>query len=1122
MKIIHSDSSSNRHRSADLKNDSAGLPDLLRLPYDFRPSQEMEYKKGTFRFILDGFLLEKFQAMVSGHDTTKPLILLTGFGILLSRYSIQNDFLIGVPMVRSYTSNQDSMKHRPVDIVPVRYQMQDDNSFGDALVNMKGSFQSLSAGADVQHPYGSGDPSRVSEKEIKPAYQVVFNYLTPFEEEINLPGVTPQMLNGQLKSLKTDLLLSIVDHSTTMECILEYNSGSFTADTISRMAGHYKTILRAVTHHEDLKIIKIPILTGTESHQLLQVWNETSKIYAKDKCMHQLFEEQVERTPDSVAVVYEDDTATYREVNMRANQLAHYLVRNGAREDTIVALCMERGINMLVALLAISKSGASYLPVDPIYPKARQDSILTDAKPVFLLTQSSLLDSIPVTDLKTILFDTRDLVKEEPSGNLSFGNSDKPLYVLYTSGSTGKPKGVPVRHNSTVNVVNSLSRLIGVTDKDILFTVTTIAFDLAELDIYMTLLSGARLVIGSQEAAMNMELLIKKLDESKATLFQATPITYKMLIRAGWKGKSDLKIISGGDAMTKELGKQLLSRCLEVWNCWGPTETTIYNTGKKVTEEDTSGEGLVSIGKPLDNNTLYVLNQGMIPVPVGVGGEVYIGGDGISPGYLNLPELTAEKFIQNPFSKDPGDILYKSGDLVKYLPDGNLAFLSRVDTQVKIRGFRIELEEIESVLLRYEGIRETIVIAREDVPGEKKLVAYYSLKPGIDILHHDLRRFLAEKLPEYMIPSAFVRLNTLPLTANNKVDRKALPVPDLTEMESDPDFIPPSTDIEKRLAVIWQEVLDLPTISIDTNFFEAGGHSLTATQVLSKVNTEFHLELPFRIIFENFTIRELTRYIGQSVPNTTRAREMHKISPKPVSGANGSPLSSSQQRIWFLENLDESIRAYNIPLDFKISGPLDIQALNAAINVLISRHEAFRTLFLDTMGEPVQKIIPELRGDIEIVHLEEKPTEELQGLIADYSLENARFKFHLARGPLFRFQLLVLRNHEFIFLINFHHIIFDAVSIKIFLDELKLVYGALINKSSPDLPLLPVTYSDYSSWQHQWLKGVECKRQMEFLKTELSGVPDVLQLPLDFPRPKAQTYHGREYHFIVDPELKIN
>jgi amino acid adenylation domain-containing protein len=1085
--------------SAKQEIEKAELPDLLKLPYDYYPEQTQDYQKNAFRFHLDALLVEKIRLLADRQEVPKSVVFLTGFGVLLSKYSLQDEFLIGIPVKKSQNGSSFSSGKSNIGILPLHYTVPETHSFREGIAIIKEQF--------MHSEY----------REIK---SVLFNYLSEQENEINAPWLNEHLLNGALKAARMDILLTVLDYGDNVECAIEYNSGLFLPETISRMGGHYTTLLKAVSDDENIPILKIPLLTDAESTQILKTWNETSRSYPKDKCMHQLVEEQVLKTPDSIAVIHEDKSATFDELNRRANQLAHYLVRLGAGEDKIVAFCLERGIDMLVTLLAISKTGAAYLPVDPIFPRERQESILNDAKPVLFITQSSLFDKDFITDAKIILFDNQNLVKGEPEDNLSLGNPDCTLYIIYTSGSTGKPKGVSIRHNSTVNVVKAMSRHLGITDKDVIFTVTTIAFDMAETDIYISLLSGARLVIGTCEAAMCMEFLITELEARHATFFAATPVTYRMLIRAGWKGKPDLKILCGGDAMTRELGSQLLCRCQEVWNCWGPTETTIYNTTKKVTPEDVLGNGIVSLGKALDNNTFYVVNQGMVPVPVGIGGEVYIGVTGISPGYLNRPELTKEKFIPNPFGNQPSDILYKSGDLVKYLPDGNLAFISRVDTQVKIRGFRIELEEIESVMLRYNGIRETVVIARGDFPGEKKLVAYYTQKKDAEITHCDLRRFLSEKLPEYMIPAAFIRMDALPLTASKKINRKALPIPPASGMESNTDFNAPVTELENRLVAIWKDVLEIPRISTNMDFFEAGGHSLTATLVLSKVKHEFHVELPFRVIFKNFTIRELARRIEQFRADQTDGATQPEIIQHKTSATDVYPLSSSQRRIWFLETLNETIRAYDIPLDFKITGDLNSKLLNSAINILISRHEAFRTVFPDIQGEPVQKVLPELKCDLEIINLQNLPKEKMAEIISHRSLENSRYKFHLATGPLFRFQILVLGESESILLINFHHIIFDAVSVKIFLDELKKVYDGLVNDTSPDLPVLPVTYSDYSCWQNEWLKGDECKRQLAFLKTELTGVNDILQLPLDFPRPRVQTYHGAEFHFTLDSGLK--
>lgn len=860
-----------------------------------------------------------------------------------------------------------------------------------------------------------------------------------------------------------------------------------------------------------------PNLTAAETRKLLYEWNDTAADYPSDKCVHHLFEEQVIKSPDAIAVVYEEEQATYSELNAMANRLAHYLVKQGAAEDTIVAICMERGIDMIAVLLAISKTGATYLPLDPIYPKARQELILEDAKPSLFITQTSVLDKIPQSEAEIILIDEKEKYADEPSGNLAFGNAYKPLYVLFTSGSTGKPKGVAVLQRSTINVVNAFSKLLRVTPKDIVFTVTTIAFDLAELDIYLALLNGGKVVLGTREAAMSMELLMEKIESSHATIFQATPVTHRMLVQAGWKGKKDLKIISGGDAMSKELGKELLQRTQEVWNSYGPTETTIYNTTKMVVPADTEGEGIVTIGRPFDNNTMYILDSEMNPVPIGTAGELYIGGDGLSPGYLNHPEMTAAKFVRNPFSEKPGDLIYKSGDLIKYLPDGNMAFITRIDNQVKIRGFRIELGEIESALASYPGIKEAVVIARENNSGEKILVAFYTTEAENSIKSAQIRAFLQSKLPEYMIPSVVSKLDKIPLTANNKFDRKTLSATALPEIEEDGNFVAPSTPDEIRLALIWKEILKIDKVGIHTGFFELGGHSLTAAQLIARIKKEFGVTIPFRAVFERITISGL---LEQMKHPEAKVKEGENFITHTDHGRDVFPLSSSQSRIWFLEKFDPGMIAYNLPMDFSISGKLDIAVLEKSLRFLVGRHASFRTVFPMVNGEPLQKILPEVPVNLQTITLENE-NEKLPSLIKSYSLENAKHKFNLETGPLFRFQLLVTGESEFIFLINIHHIISDAISQGIFLEELNNVYHSYILEEPINLPTIPVSYADFTLWQNQWLAGEACRKEIDFWKEELSGAPDLLQLPLDYRRPKTMTYTGREAHLPIDPGLKV-
>jgi amino acid adenylation domain-containing protein len=667
------------------------------------------------------------------------------------------------------------------------------------------------------------------------------------------------------------------------------------------------------------------IITDQEAEKLLHEWNRTKIDYPRDKCVHHLFEEQVMRSPDSIAVVYEHEHATYAELNAKANRLAHYLVKKGVKEESIVAVFLERGIDMLVGLLAISKVGATYLPLDPIYPKVRIEMVLNDARPVLCLTQRSLIDHLPQSEAKLVLIDDKEKYAGESTDNLPYGKPLTPLYIIFTSGSTGKPKGVPVTQRSTVNLINCFTRLLQVTTKDIILMVTTITFDIAESDIYLALLNGGKLVIATRETSMNMELLKEKLETSKATIFEATPITHKMLIQAGWKGKKDLKLVSGGDEMSRELGAELVKRVKEVFNVYGPTETTIYNTYKRVVPEDAEGEGCVPLGRPVDNNQLYILDTELKLVPVGIPGELYIGGDGLSPGYLNNPEMTASRFVKNPFSEKPDDLIFKSGDLVKYLPDSTIVFLARIDTQVKIRGFRIELGEIESTICSYPGIKEAIVVAPENPSGEKVLVAYYTLESSEDIDLENLRSLLKSKLPDYLVPSFFSKLDKIPLTLTNKVDRRTLTATGLPTVVDDSNFVAPSTDNEILLAKIWEDILKVDRIGIHSGFFELGGHSLLATQLITRIKNEFNVEIPFGKIFEHLTIAGLLSYFDEQ-STTVQKKEKPPI-PRQSSGRDEFPLSSSQRRIWFMENYNPGIKAYNNPLDYKITGDLDIKVL---------------------------------------------------------------------------------------------------------------------------------------------------------------------------------------------------
>lgn len=1074
------------HQEEYWKNELTDAPRLIQIPTDFGRSQNQGFIGEESRFSVDLKSIDKLSDIQA--------TLLTVFGVLLFRYSSQDDFMVGVKPGSRRNNNSDNL--------PIRFLFQDDSPFSEVLAGIKGKVNTALENKEI---FDEQLIQKITGKETANPTDL-FNVL--FEFQTKLP-------DEEVENKGFDLALSISKGDKSLEFIVRYNKELFTAGTIERLGGHFKTILNAIAEDINVPVLKLPILTEQEKNQILIEWNNTICDYPKDKCIHQLFEQQVEKTPDAIAVVYENEQITYADLNSSANRLASYLASQGAGEDQSVALFVERGLDMIIGLLAISKTGATYLPLDPIYPKARLSLIVDDAKPVIFLTQRSLTDSIPETPAKLIFIDDRSAYNNEPSLNLLFENSKKPAYILYTSGSTGKPKGVPITQMAVVNLVNSMRKLLEFTAEDILLAVTTISFDIAELEMYMPLFIGAKLVIATQETATDMELLSEKIEESKATVFQATPVTFKMLMIQGWKGKPDLKLVIGGEALSKELVRYLLPRSLKIFNSYGPTETAIYSVVRDLTVEDATGEGYVPIGRPLDNTTLYVLNKRLMPVPIGIAGELYIGGDGVSPGYLNLPNITDERFIPNPFGNNPEERIYKTGDMVQYFDDGNLVFLNRVDFQVKIRGFRIELGEIESAISRVETIKNNVVIVREDTPGDKKLVAYIIMKEIFEPDFTELRQFLATMLPDYMVPATFVKMDQFPITLNGKVDRKLLPGPNETLGQVTSQKIASVTKTEKQLVTIWSDVLKIQNIGITDNFFELGGNSLIAAMLISRINKILSIRLSIRLLFKKQTIQELAKELENLKPSEDTIDSVQTITHLD-SNTNIYPLSPGQKRLWFVENFEPGSRAYNMPFDYSIKGELDELIFEKSIETLINRHESLRTVIQTSGSDPVQKVLDPYPFHLPVEHLEHLTEEEKTNQAEKHSSENEMHIFNLETGPLFICKLLKLSATEWIFLMNLHHSITDGWSVKIMVDELGQIHTALKQQKPAFLPALPITYADFAAWQNEWLKSDECKKQLDFWINEIKGAPELLQLPMDFQRPQHQTYDGDEVQFTID------
>ncbi|MEW6737530.1 MAG: amino acid adenylation domain-containing protein, partial [Acidobacteriota bacterium] len=826
--------------------------------------------------------------------------------------------------------------------------------------------------------------------------------------------------------------------------------------------------------------------------------------------IHQLFEEQVQRTPDATAVVFESEQLTYQQLNARANQLAHYLRRQGVGPESLVGICLERSIEMVVALLGILKAGGAYLPLDPNYPKERLAFMLADANVLQLLTKEELRETVPVST--TIIYIDRDWadISHEKTSSLSVEvTGDNLAYVIYTSGSIGKPKGVQVLHNGVVNFLISMNKQLGIGSQEKLLAVTTLSFDIAVLELFLPLITGGNVEIASREVVADGRLLMKQLAESQASMLQATPASWKMLIDAGWIGATDLKILCGGEALTEELMLKLIERSTTVFNMYGPTETTIWSMLKRIERSR------VTIGRAIANTQIYVLDEKLQPVPIGVVGELYIGGDGLARGYLNQPGLTAERFIPNSYSKQLGKRLYRTGDLARYLADGEIECLGRIDQQVKVRGYRIELGEIEAVLLNHTDVRDTVVVAREDLPDSKQLVAYLIMEQNSSISISELRAYLKEKLPEYMLPSAFVMMECLPLTPNGKVNRRALPAPQLADtMIASEGYLAARSPIEEIVVEIWTSVLNIDPIGVNDNFFELGGHSLLATQLMSRVRDTLRIEIALRSLFEYPTVAGLAKKI-----ETLNEEGLGLIagSIDRVSRDQAIPLSFAQQRLWFLDQFEPGSAAYNIPGAVRMTGSLSVPALIQSINTVIGRHESLRTSFVISDGIPIQQITERLELPLPIVNL--------MG-IGDAAAEASRLiegeaarPFNLSIGPLLRVKLLYTRTDEYILLFTMHHIISDGWSMGVMVKEVAALYQTYLSGEPSPLTELSIQYADYAVWQRERLQGEVLEQQLHYWKHQLGSEQEALALPTDRPRPVVQSHRGGHYRFRLSEEL---
>jgi len=1083
---------------------------VLNLPADFPRPLLQSFEGDRIRYSINKEITEGIRRIAKETGTTMYMVLLAGFNILLSKYSGQEDIIVGSPIAGRHHAELEGVIGMFVNTLAMRNYPEGSKTIIEFIEEVKERALKAYENQDYQFEELVEKIGVKRDLSRNPLFDVMLAVQNTEIGEIELNGISIKPYEMKNRIAKFDITVSAVETEDSIDMNIEYCTKLYKKETIEQMMGHYINILEGVGRNPDITLRQFEIISEEEKHKLLYEFNNTCAEYPKEKTIHELFEEQVEKTPDNAAVVYEDKVLTYRELNRKANQLARVLRDTGVKKESIVGIMVERSIEMIIGILGILKAGGTYLPIECEYPEDRIDYMIKDTGTDLVLTQKQLNEKVKAKD-KVINIDDEELYKGNEGNLEQINKSDDIAYIIYTSGSTGKPKGTLIAHYSVSRVVKN-NGYLAITDKDTILQLSNYVFDGSVFDIFGALLNGSILVMINKECVTNINRLKDIIMREKVTVFFVTTALFNTIVDISMECLKDVrKVLFGGERVSLQHARKALDylgqgRLIHVY---GPTESTVYATYYHIDRiEDTLGT--IPIGSPIGNTQVYIVDKYDNLCPVGVQGEMCISGDGLAEGYLNRPELTEEKFVKNPF--EPGKRMYKTGDLARWLPDGNIEFLGRIDHQVKIRGFRIELGEIENSLCKHKAVKEAVVIAKEERDGSKYLCSYVVGDRQLKVA--ELREYLSKELPDYMIPSYFMQLEAMPFTPNGKIDRKALPEPG-GKIDSGVEYEAPRNEVEVKLVKIWEEVLKVEKIGANDNFFELGGHSLRATSVAAKIHKELNAEVSLREIFKTPTIRGLSEYIKGLEKNIYAS--IQPIEEPEVYPAGYYQASSAQKRLYALQQFEENNTSYNMTGVILVEGKLDTSRLEGTFNSLLQRHESLRTSFELAGEEIVQQVHKEVK--FKIRYEEAKSDNPLSGdneLSAKEIGETVREfvkAFDLSKAPLLRVGLIRVQEEKYILMYDMHHIISDGTSMGILIEEFAKLY------EGKELPELRIQYKDYAAWQNEMVKSEVMKKQEEYwLKTFEEGIP-VLNLPTDYPRPAVQSFEGNCIQFELDEEI---
>ncbi|MCK4258234.1 MAG: amino acid adenylation domain-containing protein, partial [Halanaerobiales bacterium] len=1090
----------------------------LAIPTDFKRPHIQNFEGDYLDFKIGTKINEKVSKLMSDTGATLYMVLLAAYNALLFKYTGQADIVVGSPISGRPYAELENIVGMFVNTLAMRNFPKSDIKFKEFLIEVKENALKAYENQDYQFEELVNKLNIQRDASRNPLFDTMLVLQNMGRNDVEISGLKLTPYELEKRTAKFDLVLTAEEVKDEINLNISYKTGIFKKETIERLGRYYLKVMEEIANHSDLLIKDIDILPKEEKEKILINFNSRVANYPKEKTLHQLFEEQVEKSPHKIAVRFKDEQITYEELNIQAEFLARVLIERGVRVDQVVGLVVERSLEMIVAMLGVLKAGVAYLPINPVYPEERIKYMLKDSGANITLTQRKIFDKIRFEGELIALEDLNiSTAIDLPENRLitpirETGLSSSNLaYVIYTSGSTGQPKGVMVEHRTVINLLYAMNEEFASTigPEDNCLSLANISFDVSVNEIYLPLIVGARLVIFDNQKMLDVVKLANLICKESISFAYIPPTILKelaTLLKARGENVTLNKLLVGVEPIKDFVLEDYLeiNKAIKIVNGYGPTETTIWASAHIYKSHQSEGRN-VPIGKPLTNTQIYILDNNYHPVPIGVAGEVYIAGNGVTRGYLNKQKLTEEKFLKNPFN--PDQRIYRTGDLARWLDCGEIQFVGRIDHQVKIRGYRIEPGEIEAQLLQHSNIKETVVIDREDLTVGKYLCAYIVLEK--EMVLDDIKEYLAKKMPEYMIPTYFVELKELPLTVNGKINRKSLPSPDLSNI-SKSEYIPPTDELERRLVSVWSDLLGVEKIGIMDNFFNLGGQSLLAILLIGRIFKELNVEVPLTEIFTNPNIKGLASYIRNSHQKEKAMSIFRAIELMAVK--DYYPVSSAQKRLFVLDQMKDGDTSYNMPGAVIIKGELSKERLEKTFDKLIERHEAFRTSFEFIDGKPVQRVHESLEFKVEYIELDR------ESKLAEQYVKEFIKPFDLSKASLFRVGLIKIEEEKHLLIYDMHHIISDGISMSILVNEFFRLYN------EEELIPLRIQYKDFANWQNELFASEKIGKQEEYWLDQFAGEIPKLNLPTDYPRPNIMSFNGDEITFSLDKELteKLN